>query len=82
MDWEYSLERVTEPLLNKGNGLGKASWDEALEFIAGKLSDIKSKYGAKSLAVHVGNPFLGTENKMATTATPPVALGKRKASMT
>jgi len=35
------------------------SWDEALDFIADKLKRIKERDGARSLAVHLGFPFIG-----------------------
>ena len=44
-------ERLAVPLIREGEGFREASWDEALKFLADKLKEIKSKYGAKSIGV-------------------------------
>lgn len=53
-DFVHSEERLTTPLLRDGEkGEGKfreASWEEALNFVAEKLSEIKNKSGPDSLA--------------------------------
>ena len=59
IDWVYSEERVTHPLKKAGGGWEKISWDEALGIISDKLQDVKEKYGARALVVHLGVPFLG-----------------------
>jgi formate dehydrogenase alpha subunit len=46
--------RLRVPLIRKGEGLEKATWDEALGLIAERLLSIKSKYGPQSIA------FLGS----------------------
>lgn len=45
--WGYihSDKRLTEPLIRKNGQLVPASWDEALDLIAGKFTSIKEKYG-------------------------------------
>jgi len=49
----YDPDRLKYPLLRVGErGEGnfkRVSWDEALDFLAKKLSDIKEKYGAESM---------------------------------
>ena len=49
----YDKQRLVTPLIRVGTrGAGKwreASWDEALNLVAKKLIDIKSKYGAESV---------------------------------
>jgi anaerobic selenocysteine-containing dehydrogenase len=60
MDWLYSPQRVTSPMKRNGNSWQKISWDEAFDIIADKLAKVKEKYGAKSLVIHLGNPFIGT----------------------
>jgi thiosulfate reductase/polysulfide reductase chain A len=49
----YDPDRITTPLIRVGNrGDGKfrrASWNEALDLVAQKMTDIKSKYGAEAM---------------------------------
>jgi len=53
--FEYDTERPQHPLIRTGaRGAGKwkeATWDEALDYIADKLKDVKNKYGAKAIAL-------------------------------
>jgi len=53
-DFVHSEERLTTPLIRDGEkGAGKfreASWEEALDLVAKKLSEIKSQSGPDSLA--------------------------------
>jgi len=50
-EYTQSKERLTTPLIRKNGKLEKASWEEALEYTAKRLGEIKSKYGADSIAV-------------------------------
>jgi len=59
VDWVYNPERVTEPMRKINGQWQPVSWDEALDFIADKLKSIKEKDGARSMAVHLGFPFIG-----------------------
>lgn len=43
-------DRIRTPLIKKNGRLEPATWDEAYEFIANKLTDIKKKYGSDSIA--------------------------------
>ncbi|MBW1997034.1 MAG: molybdopterin-dependent oxidoreductase [Deltaproteobacteria bacterium] len=53
--WVYSPERLKYPLIRAGErGKGKfkkVTWDEALDFIAEKLTAQKAEYGPESLAI-------------------------------
>jgi formate dehydrogenase (NADP+) alpha subunit len=53
-DFLNSPERLTWPLIRKENGLEKVSWEEALNYVAEKLSVLKAKNGPQSIA------FLGS----------------------
>jgi len=58
----YDYERPQHPLIREGNrGEGKwkkASWDEALDYIAAKLNAIKKEHGARAIALSDrGGPF-------------------------
>jgi formate dehydrogenase major subunit len=50
--WDFvnSPDRLTSPLIREGDKFRKASWDEALQLIARRLSEIKAKNGPDSLA--------------------------------
>ncbi len=55
-------ERPQHPMIREGaRGEGKwrkATWDEALDYVAGKLTEIKEKHGAKSILLSDrGGPF-------------------------
>src|SRR6202048_1371133 len=50
--WDYvnSPDRLTKPLIRKNGIFCEASWDEALNLVARKFSEIKDKTGPDSLA--------------------------------
>ena len=50
MDFINDPDRLTTPLIRRNGNLQEASWDEALGFIADRLSAIKEKYGSDSIA--------------------------------
>jgi len=50
MDFVSHPSRLTKPLIRKNGELEEASWDEAFDFIAKKLSAIKEKSGPDSIA--------------------------------
>ena len=47
----YSDRRLTRPLIRKDGELVPASWDEALDLVAGKMSEIKEEYGPDSFGL-------------------------------
>lgn len=59
-EYVYSPTRLKKPLLRKNGELQEVSWDEALDFCANKLTQIKEKYGARALAAFCGS--VGVEN--------------------
>jgi formate dehydrogenase major subunit len=50
--WDYvnSPDRLTKPLIRKNGTFCEASWDEALNLVARKFSEIKARTGPDSLA--------------------------------
>ena len=44
-----SPDRLTKPLVKRGGLFEEASWDEALELIAGRLKGIKEQYGPDAI---------------------------------
>jgi predicted molibdopterin-dependent oxidoreductase YjgC len=49
-DYVHSPQRLTTPLLRKNGRLEPVSWDEALDFTAGRLAVIKREHGPDSIA--------------------------------
>jgi formate dehydrogenase alpha subunit len=50
MDFVGHPDRLTTPLIKRNGKFEKASWDEAIKLIAGKLKKIKSESGPDSIA--------------------------------
>ncbi len=50
--WDYvnSPDRLTKPLIREGEGFCEASWDEALDLVARRFSEIKTQHGPDALA--------------------------------
>jgi formate dehydrogenase major subunit len=51
--WDFvnHEERLQCPLIREGNGFREASWEEALDLVSSRLSQIKAQYGPDSIAV-------------------------------
>lgn len=49
-DFLYSRDRLTAPLIREGDGFREASWDEALDLVAGKFSQIMRESGPDAIA--------------------------------
>ena len=50
LDFVNAPDRLTTPLIRRDGELQEASWDEALDLLAGKLIEIKEKHGPDALA--------------------------------
>ncbi|MEV5035764.1 formate dehydrogenase subunit alpha [Peribacillus frigoritolerans] len=50
--WDFvnSEERLTKPLIREGDAFREAEWEEALELISRKFTDIKDSHGPDSMA--------------------------------
>ncbi len=50
--WDYvnDPDRLTTPLIREGDGFREASWDEALDLVARRFTEIKAEHGPDSLA--------------------------------
>lgn len=57
-----SKERLTTPLIKRNGKFEKASWDEALKYIAQKFNEIKGKNGKYSLAGYSSAKCSNEEN--------------------
>ncbi|SHI30100.1 formate dehydrogenase subunit alpha [Parasporobacterium paucivorans] len=49
-DFVHSPDRLKHPLIKKNGKFEQATWDEALDLIASKMTELKKKYGPNSLA--------------------------------
>ena len=45
-------DRLTKPLIRKGDKMVEASWDEAMTLIAGKFKESIAKHGPDSVAIY------------------------------
>ncbi len=61
-DFVHSPERLTSPLIKGNSGFEKASWEQALNLVASKLSQIKNAHGPNSLAVYGSSKCTNEEN--------------------
>ena len=50
LEFVKSPERLTKPLIKRNGEFREATWDEALDLVAKRLAEIKSKHGPDSLA--------------------------------
>ena len=49
-EYVHHPERLTTPLIRRDGELVECGWDEALDYIAGRLSEIKHRYGPDAIA--------------------------------
>ena len=57
-----SPERLTQPLLRKSGALKEVSWDEALDYTASRLKEIKEANGSDSIAFLASAKVTNEEN--------------------
>ncbi|KEO83783.1 formate dehydrogenase subunit alpha [Tumebacillus flagellatus] len=62
--WDFinSEERLTKPLIRKGDKFVEATWDEALDLIHEKLGGIKDTYGPDSIGYIASSKCSNEEN--------------------
>ncbi|KGP75759.1 NADH dehydrogenase [Desulfosporosinus sp. Tol-M] len=65
--WDFvnSDDRLTTPLIREDGQLRPASWDEALDFAARRINEVKSEYGPDSLAMFSSARITNEENYLA-----------------
>lgn len=61
-EFVQSPKRLTQPLLRKNGALTPVSWDEALDFAATKMREIKEANGSDSLAFLASAKVTNEEN--------------------
>lgn len=60
-DFIHSDKRLTTPLIRRAGKLVPASWDEALDLVAGRLREITAQYGPNSFAALSSTRFTNEE---------------------
>jgi len=55
-------DRLTTPLIRRNGRLEEASWDEALDLVASRFTEVKSKYGPDSLGAFSSSRCTNEEN--------------------
>jgi len=58
-------ERLKKPLIKEDGAFREASWDEALDFVAKRLNEIKNKFGPDSIGVFTSARATNEENYIA-----------------
>jgi predicted molibdopterin-dependent oxidoreductase YjgC len=61
-DFVQSDKRLTKPLIKKNGKFEEAEWDEALDLIAAKLGDIKTRSGPDSIMAFSSAKCTNEEN--------------------
>ena len=61
-EFVHSPNRLTRPLMRKNGTLAEVSWDEALDFTARRLREIKERHGSDSLAFLASAKVTNEEN--------------------
>ena len=61
-DFLNAEERLTKPMIRKDNQFICVSWDEALDFTANRLVDIRKKYGPQSVGLFGSSKCTNEEN--------------------
>ena len=56
VEWVYSKDRLTHPLLKTKGGFRRISWDEAIDIAADRLDELRQKNGPGSLIRFAGAP--------------------------
>ena len=55
-DLHHDPDRLRRPLRRDGDSWREISWDEALDYVATRLLEIRKQHGADAIAVYQGNP--------------------------
>ena len=64
-DFINSPDRLTAPLIRENGQFREASWDEALDLVARRFSEIKAEHGSDSMAVLTSARITNEENYIA-----------------
>ena len=61
-EFVQSPKRLKKPMVRKNDELVEVSWDEALDYTAGKLGEIKEKHGPDAIAFLASAKVTNEEN--------------------
>jgi formate dehydrogenase alpha subunit len=61
-DFVHSTERLTKPLIRREGRFEEASWDEALDLVADRFSDIRRQHGSEALAGYASAKCTNEDN--------------------
>jgi predicted molibdopterin-dependent oxidoreductase YjgC len=61
-DFVHDPGRLTKPLIREGGAFREATWDEALNLVAGKLRRIQTQHGADAIGVLSSARITNEEN--------------------
>jgi predicted molibdopterin-dependent oxidoreductase YjgC len=61
-DFVHAKDRLTKPLMRRDGKLAPVSWDEAMEYTAQRLLEIREKYGPDSIGFLVSAKCTNEEN--------------------
>jgi formate dehydrogenase alpha subunit len=64
-DFIHHPDRLRHPLIKKNGKFEEATWDEALNLVASKLTGIKAKYGSDNIGVMSSSRCTNEENYLA-----------------
>ena len=57
-----SPDRLTQPLIRRGDRLDRASWDEAMDLVVRRMKDAKQRYTAGSIGFYSSGQLFAEEN--------------------
>ncbi|AJQ92122.1 molybdopterin oxidoreductase family protein [Gynuella sunshinyii] len=77
-DIQNDPDRLRQPLRRTDDGWQEISWQEALDFTAQRLTDIKNRFGRHSTGIYLGNPNVHNHGNMLHIRSLLKALGSRK----
>lgn len=61
IDFVHNPVRLTNPLIKRNGKFTETSWDEAIDFVANRLSEIKAKHGPDSIGLMGSGCFTNEE---------------------
>jgi NADH-quinone oxidoreductase subunit G len=61
IDFVHSPQRVDRPMIRRGGHLIPATWDDALQYVAKRLGEIKEQHGGNSIGVISGARLLNED---------------------
>jgi len=55
-DLHHDPDRLTKPMRRDGDTWVEMEWEEALDYVATRIRDIRTRYGKHAVATYMGNP--------------------------